>query len=157
MADQQLSGLIPKRDPEQNVYTHLSRSIYGRLCVLYHCPPSVFELRYMAHILGHYWYFREREEEKRANLDSTLHYMDYVIGDGQGNVDGRRGVWLGSKAGVEVLDEFRKEWDMSEPREGQSQEPSVRRTRARKQEGPRGEQQPVKPKKRSILNCLPYQ
>ena len=34
MADQLLRPLIPKRDPDQNIYTHLSRSIYGRLCVL---------------------------------------------------------------------------------------------------------------------------
>jgi telomere resolvase len=151
MADQLLSPLIPKRDPDQNIYTHLSRSIYGRLCVLYHCPPAVFDVHYMAHILGHYWYFREQDERKRANLDSTLHYMDYVIGDGRGNLDGRRGIWLGVKPGVEVLDAFRKEWqDMTEP--------SVERTsRSSKTKGPEGEQHPVAPKKRSILNCLPQQ
>lgn len=155
MADQHLSALIPKRDPEQNLYTHLSRSIYGRLCVLYHCPPTVFDIQYMAHILGHYWYFRERDEKKRANLDSTLHYMDYVIGDGHGNLDGRRGIWLATKPGVEVLDEFRKEWEeMKEP----TQKPSVRRTAgSRRGNESLGEQHPVKLKKRSILNCLPHQ
>jgi hypothetical protein len=161
MADQHLSALIPKRDPAQNLYTHLSRSIYGRLCVLYHCPPAVFDIQYMAHILGHYWYFRERDEKKRANLDSTLHYMDYVIGDGHGNLDGRRGIWLGTKAGVEVLDEFRKEWEKMEKMEEKTQQPSARRlSRSRKQKEPLGELgelHPVKPKKRSILNCLPYQ
>lgn len=151
MADQQLSPLIPKRDPDQNLYTHLSRSIYGRLCVLYHCPSNVFDLQYMAHILGHYWYFRERDEQKRANLDSTLHYMDYVIGDGRGNLDGRRGIWLGTKAGVEVLDAFRKEWE-------KMAKPSVKPTnRGGTKDALLGEQHPVKPKKRSILNCTPEQ
>lgn len=149
MADQHLRGLIPKKDEGQNLYTHLSRSIYGRLCVLYHCPPSVFDLHYMAHILGHYWYFREQDEKKRANLDSTLHYMDYVIGDGRGNLDGRRGIWLGTKPGVEVLDEFRKEW------EEMTQQPVGRTGRSGKTKESMGEQHPVAPKKRSILNCLP--
>jgi len=152
MADQHLSALIPKRDEGQNLYTHLSRSIYGRLCVLYHCPPAVFDIQYMAHILGHYWYFREQDEKKRANLDSTLHYMDYVIGDGHGNIDGRRGIWLGTKPGVEVLDAFRKEWErMTEP----PVQPRPGRSVKRKE--PTGEQHPVKPKKRSILNCTPDQ
>lgn len=151
MADQHLSALISKKDEGQNLYTHLSRSIYGRLCVLYHCPPAVFDLHYMAYILGHYWYFRERDEVKRANLDSTLHYMEYVIGDGHGNLDGRRGIWLGTKPGVEVLDAFRKEWE-------QMTEPPVGRTdHSGKKKEPMGEQHPVKPKKRSILNCLPQQ
>jgi hypothetical protein len=151
MADQHLSTLIPKKDEAQNLYTHLSRSIYGRLCVLYHCPPAVFDLAYMAHILGHYWYFREQDEKKRANLDSTLHYMDYVIGDGRGNLDGRRGIWLSTKSGVEVLDAFRKEWEaMTQPPVGQT-------SRSGKKQAPTGEQHPVTPKKRSILNCLSHQ
>ncbi|WP_422877890.1 protelomerase family protein [Ktedonosporobacter rubrisoli] len=151
MADQHLRDLIPKKDEGQNLYTHLSRSIYGRLCVLYHCPPAVFDLQYMAHILGHYWYFREQDEKKRANLDSTLHYMDYVIGDGHGNLDGRRGIWLGTKPGVEVLDAFRKEW------EEMTQPPVIRTGHSGKKKEPMGEQHPVRPKKRSILNCLPQQ
>ncbi len=150
-ADQYLSPLVPKRDPEQNLYTHVSRSIYGRLCVLYHCPPNVFDIQYMAHILGHYWYFREQDAQKRSNLDSTLHYMDYVIGDGQGNLDGRRGIWLGSKPGVEVLDAFRKEWEHMTPH------PVERTERSGKKKEPTGEQHPVEPKKRSIINCLPQQ
>jgi hypothetical protein len=150
MADHHLSTLVPKRDEEQNLYTHLSRSIYGRLCVLYHCPLVVFDIQYMAHILGHYWYFRENEE-KRANLDSTLHYMDYVIGDGNGNLDGRRGIWLGTKPGVEVIDEFRKEW------EDMTQKPALPPGRSRRKKMPSGEQHPVAVKKRSILNCTPEQ
>lgn len=152
MADRHLSIYIPKRDPEQNLYTHLSRSIYGRLCVLYHCPLVIFDLQYMAHILGHYWYFDEEDENKRANLDSTLHYMDYVIGDGNGNLDGRRGIWLGTKSGVEVLDEFRKEWE-----EMTQQPPLLRTGRSRKKKELSGEQHPVAPKSRSIINCTSEQ
>lgn len=149
MADRQLSAFVPKSDPEQNLYTHLSRSIYGRLCVLYHCPQPVPDIDYMAYILGHHWYFREKDEAKRANLDSTLHYMDYVVGDGQGQIDGRRGLWLGTKPGVEVLDEFRKEW------EAMSKQPLLQRGRAKK--GMLGEQHAVAAKRRSLLNCTPEQ
>src|SRR5215472_1415310 len=106
LADQQLGDLIPKRADEVNLYTHLSRCIYGRLCILYFCKSTTFDLSYMATILGHYWYFKEKDKKRRLNLQSTLHYFDYVIGDGHGNIDGRRGIWLG-EPGVVVLDAFR--------------------------------------------------
>jgi hypothetical protein len=153
MTDRQLGALIPKSDPDQNLYTHLSRSIYGRLCVLYHCPAPAFDLEYMAYILGHHWYFREKDAEKRANLDSTLHYMDYVIGDGRGQVDGRRGIWLGTKPGVQVVDEFEKEWEMVQQ---PSSESDALASEKYTKEGA-GKQQAVPTKKRSILNCTPEQ
>lgn len=155
MTDRHLEGLIPKSDPEQNLYTHLSRSIYGRLCVLYHCPAPAFDLEYMAYILGHHWYFREKDAQKRANLDSTLHYMDYVIGTGHGQVDGRRGIWLGTKPGVQVVDEFQKEWEMVQKPSSESGSKAPVSEKHTK-EGT-GKQQAVPTKKRSILNCTPEQ
>lgn len=142
LADQQLCDLIPKRSEKVNLYTHISRSIYGRLCVLYFCPPITFDLHYMATILGHYWYFDEKDEKRRQNLQSTLHYFDYVISDGHGNIDGRRGIWLG-EPGVVVLDAFR-------PQEVTDMKRSKQKTS--------GDEQPLStqaPKSHSIVRCTP--
>lgn len=141
LADQQLGDLITKRAEDDNLYTHISRSIYGRLCVLYFCLPTTFDLSYMATILGHYWYFDEKDEKRRLNLQSTLHYFDYVIGDGHGNIDGRRGIRLG-EPGVVVLDAFR-------PQEVTDMKRSKQKD---------GAEQPLAtqaPKKHSNVRCTP--
>jgi hypothetical protein len=48
---------------------------------------------------------RTESEEQRRNYLSTLHYDDYKIGDGHGNIDGRQGIRLG-EPGVKVLSVF---------------------------------------------------
>src|SRR5436309_4507499 len=113
LADQQLGDLIEKRSKDVNLYTHLSRCIYGRLCVLYFCAPKIFDLHYMATILEHFWYVDEKHEKRRHNLQRTLHYYDYVIGDGHGNSDGRRGIRL-CEPGVVVIDAMSSETAESE-------------------------------------------
>ena len=143
LADQQLGDLIEKRSKDVNLYTHLSRCIYGRLCVLYFCPPKIFDLHYMATILGHFWYFDEKDEKRRQNLQSTLHYYDYVIGDGHGNVDGRRGIRL-TEPGVVVIDAMR-----SETEETQMKKQSKKKV---------GDAQPLAtqaPKSHSLVRCTP--
>ena len=47
-----------------------------------------------------------KEEDVQRNYQSTLHYYDYVIGDGHGRVDRRQGIRLG-EPGVEILEIFR--------------------------------------------------
>ena len=60
----------------------------------------------MATILGHYRVKEATDEVQLRNLGSVHHYSDYKIADRHGNIDGRQGLWLGKKAGVEVLEEF---------------------------------------------------
>jgi hypothetical protein len=103
LANERLSGLIPLRSSKEFVTTHLNRCVYGRLCVYYFAPPHVPDLTYMATVYGHYW---SDGEEVQRNYQSTLHYYDYMIGDGQGNVDRRQGIRLG-EPDVLVLEKFR--------------------------------------------------
>ena len=59
----------------------------------------------MATIYGHYWVVNVAGKQQQ-NYASTLHYMDYAVGDGRGNIDGRQGIKL-SEPGVEVLEVFK--------------------------------------------------
>jgi len=140
LADQQLGSWVSKRNESVNIYTHLSRCIYGRLCVYYFCPPKTFDLHYMATILGHFWYFDEKDEKRRQNLQSTLHYYDYVIGDGHGNVDGRRGIRLG-EPGVVVIDALREQEETQMKKRSKSADERPLVTQA--------------PKSHSLVRCTP--
>jgi hypothetical protein len=106
LANERLSGLIPLRSSKEFVTTHLNRCVYGRLCVYYFGPVHVPDITYMATIYGHYWSDGEVVEDVQRNYQSTLHYYDYVIGDGHGQVDRRQGIRLG-EPGVEILEIFR--------------------------------------------------
>ncbi len=88
-----------------DLYTHLFRSVYGRIACHYYARPETSDLKYMATIYGHYWIVNA-EGKKQQNYASTEHYMDYVIGDGHGNIDGRQGIKL-SEPGVVVLEVFK--------------------------------------------------
>jgi hypothetical protein len=97
--------LIRIRANDVSVYTHACRAVYGRIATYYFAPPTVNALVYLATIQGHYWLLRADSEEQRRNYLSTLHYDDYKIGDGHGNLDGRQGIRLG-EPGVKVLGVF---------------------------------------------------
>jgi hypothetical protein len=97
--------LIRIRANDVSVYTHTCRAVYGRIATYYFAPPTVNALVYLATIQGHYWLLRSESEEQRRNYLSTLHYDDYKIGDGHGNIDGRQGIRLG-EPGVKVLSVF---------------------------------------------------
>jgi hypothetical protein len=138
LANERLSGVIPLRSSKEFVTTHLNRCIYGRLCVFYFAPSHVPDITYMATIYGHYWSDGEAEDVQR-NYQSTLHYYDYVIGDGHGQVDRRQGIRLG-EPGVEILEIFRPK------------EPSKEKPMAKK----RADDQPTMPTKgHSIVRCTP--
>jgi hypothetical protein len=64
-------------------------------------------LTYRATIEGHYWLDRAENPQMKLNYQSTLHYDDYKIGDGQGNVVNRKGIRLG-ELGVKVLTVFQE-------------------------------------------------
>jgi hypothetical protein len=139
LANERLSGLIPLRSSKEFVTTHLNRCIYGRLCVFYFGPAHVPDITYMATIYGHYWSDGEVVEEVQRNYQSTLHYYDYVIGDGQGQVDRRQGIRLG-EPGVQILEIFR-------PKEPIKEKPMAKK---------RVDTQPTMPTKgHSIVRCTP--
>lgn len=107
-ADRHFAHLVPSRTGrEDSLFTHLFRSCYGTLAVWLVAPPSINALVYKATIYGHYWVLQAKTEEQRQNYLSTLHYDDYRIGNGQGNIDGRQGIRLG-EPGVRVLKRFQK-------------------------------------------------
>ena len=97
---------VPVRTGHDDLYTHLFRTIYGRIAVLYYCPPKVRDLHYLSHVYGHYWVLSAETEEKRRHYLTTLHYSDYQIADATGNIDGRQGIRL-AEPGVMVLEVFR--------------------------------------------------
>jgi hypothetical protein len=105
-ADHHFRGLVPNRTGrESNLFVHLFRAIYGTLAIYYFCPDVVNALSYLATIQGHYWLERAENPQMKLNYQSTLHYDDYKIGDGHGNIVHRQGIRLG-EPGVKVLAVF---------------------------------------------------
>ncbi|BCL84740.1 hypothetical protein ccbrp13_72050 [Ktedonobacteria bacterium brp13] len=148
LANERLSGLIPLRSSKEFVTTHLNRCIYGRLCVYYFAPSHVPDITYMATIYGHYWSDGSgggegEEEDVQRNYQSTLHYYDYMIGDGHGHVDRRQGLRLG-EPGVEILEIFRPK------------EPSKEKPMPKKRADDQATGQATEPTKgHSIVRCTP--
>jgi Telomere resolvase ResT/TelK catalytic domain len=102
-AQRAFEPLVPAREGA-DLYTHLFRAVYGRIACHYYAKPETSDLTYMAVVYGHYWVVKSTGKQQQ-NYASTLHYMDYVIGDGAGNIDGRQGIKL-SEPGVVVLEVF---------------------------------------------------
>ena len=102
-AQRAYDSLVPGRSGG-DLYTHLFRSVYGRIATFYYAKPEISDLKYMSVIYGHYWLFKDGQLQ--PNYLSTLHYSDYLIGDGHGNIDGRQGIKLG-EPGVELLEVFK--------------------------------------------------
>ena len=100
--------LIPTRaGNHEELYTHLFRSIYARIAVLYYCPMNVTDIHFMATIQGHYRLLEITNETDRRNYaSSATHYYDYRIVGADGNLDGRQGIRL-SMPGVELLEVFK--------------------------------------------------
>ena len=105
VAERHFSDLVPHRDGRDQLFTHLFRAVYPRLAVYYFCPTTVADIAYVSTILGHYWSTKGDAAQQR-NYVSSLHYFDYKVGDGSGNIDGRQGIRLG-EPGVQVIEAFR--------------------------------------------------
>lgn len=87
------------------LYTHVLRAVYPRLCIHYFLPPRVNETAYANALLGH---VANRDGVLVPNLNSTLFYMSYKILADDGTVDGREGIKL-CEPGVEVLEQFKSD------------------------------------------------
>lgn len=106
VATRHFGTLVPTRvGHEEQLYTHLFRCIYGQIAKLYFAPDTTPYFDYLAEIYGHYWYKDEPDPQKKMNFSSTIHYMDYLIGAGPGQVDLRQGIKL-REPGVFVLKAF---------------------------------------------------
>jgi Telomere resolvase len=101
-ATRHFAGLIPQRSARENLHTHSFRAIYARIAVLWFCPVPVSDLSYVNAILGHW---NVGDERRQRQFAATEHYYDYVLGDGAGQIDGRRGIRL-SEPDVQVLEVF---------------------------------------------------
>lgn len=104
-ANRWFRDLIPVRAGHDDLYTHLFRTIYGRIALHWYCPPRVNELQYLATIQGHYWVLNAESPEAQRHYVTSLHYNDYRIASPDGNIDGRQGIKLG-EPGVSVLAAF---------------------------------------------------
>jgi hypothetical protein len=116
LAQQQFADLIPPVGDDSDLYTRLCRSVYGRIATHYYAPVAVSDIKYMNTIYGHYWIEKAKDEKTKHYYLTTMHYIDYLIGDGHGNIDGRQGIKL-SEPGVEILEVFRKAEKEGKPME----------------------------------------
>jgi len=103
--DEHFASLVPRREGEDNLYSHLFRAVYATIASYWYCPPTVPEMEYRAAIQGHYQILNEKNRVLRRSLEAGRHYFDYKISDGMGNIDGRLGIKLNVE-GVEILEQF---------------------------------------------------
>jgi len=107
--DRHFTDLVPRREGRDNLYTHLFRSIYATIATYWYCPPRVSETEFKAQIQGHFAVLDEQNPDLRRSLAANRHYSDYLIGDGKGNVDGRKGIKLGY-GGIKPIEVFAGSW-----------------------------------------------
>jgi hypothetical protein len=107
--DKYFANLIPLRSGRDNLYTHISRSIYSIIASFWYCPPQVNEVEFRAAIQGHYAILDEKNPEKRRSLVASRHYSDYEIADSViARYNGKRkGIKLGF-GGIQVIDAFKQ-------------------------------------------------
>jgi hypothetical protein len=107
-AYKQVWTLVPLRPGERNVYKSLAHGVYPQLAVWLYCPASVDPLVYMATIQQHCKFLEATSAEVRATLAQASLYGEYVVLDGEGAIDDRRGIHL-NEPEVEVLEVFQQE------------------------------------------------
>jgi Telomere resolvase len=119
-ANYYFQDLIPNAGDEEgqepDLYAHLFRSIFRTIAIWYFCPIRVDPDTFSATILGHTYYQQLKTKKERLNFASEHYYRRFAISDGQGNVDGRRGIRLPEG----LIDEFRKEYEMQLAQSGAS-------------------------------------
>jgi hypothetical protein len=100
-----LVPLRPSKKPEG--YKSLIRGVASRLFVHYYCPEHVDELLYLATVQQNRRMLEASSEKERLTFAITAGFLDYVLLDGSGGYDERKGIRLG-EPGVEVPSVFRE-------------------------------------------------
>jgi hypothetical protein len=109
---------VTKEKKDAGPTIHVLRAVYAHIAVLWYDPPPVDPINYMARIQGHRFLSdpqvpegasEEEVREVQLNYASHANYADYQILGADGQVDGRRGIKLGTP-GVTVLDHYAAIW-----------------------------------------------
>jgi hypothetical protein len=106
VAYQHFGDLVSLRPGEQDLYKSLTRGLYACLATHLYCPTWVDEWHYMATIQNTRWVLEATSEEERLTMAIAASFLDYVLLDGTGGYDQRKGIRLG-ETGVDVLEVFR--------------------------------------------------
>jgi len=117
--------VLPAQAERQQIAAKDLRAAYARIAVHWYCPPQKSDRLYAATILGHIQGVAS-EEEALERMDSEEHYADYLIGDGQGNQNGAKGIKLG-EPGVVVLKAFQDPPETEHPQTVESKTPKKKR------------------------------
>lgn len=107
--------LIPKRDHQAKLSTHLFRAVYATIAAYWFCPPYIPEYQFKAEIQGHF--ILTQEGKKLPSYRARAHYDDYAIATEDGNRDGRLGIKLGQLPGLQVLKVFQTEQGKAQGKE----------------------------------------
>jgi hypothetical protein len=109
VCDRTFAQLVPAREGQGNLYTHLFRAVYATIATFWYCPPSVNETEFKAAIQGHYSIRETQDDHLQRSLAASRHYSDYEISDQEvARYHGKRkGIKLGL-AGVEPIEQFRQ-------------------------------------------------
>lgn len=107
--DRAFARLVPTRDGEDNLYTHLFRAVYSTIATFWYCPPSVNETEFKAAIQGHYAIREEKNADLQRSLAASRHYSDYEISDREvSHYNGKRkGIKLGV-GGIQPIEQFKQ-------------------------------------------------
>jgi Telomere resolvase len=109
VCDRSFANLVPAREGQGNLYTHLFRAVYATIASFWYCPPSVNETEFKAAIQGHYSIREAQDDHLQRSLAASRHYSDYEISDQEvARYHGKRkGIKLGL-AGVAPIEQFRQ-------------------------------------------------
>lgn len=107
--DRHFAHLVPMREGQDNLYTHLFRSVYATIATFWYCPPRVNDTEFKAAIQGHYAVLDEENPQLRRSLAASRHYSDYEIADQVIAQYGgkRKGIKLGN-AGIQPIEQFNR-------------------------------------------------
>ena len=109
--DEHFLHLVPPREGEETLYTHLFRAIYPTIATFWYAPVQVNATEFKAAIQGHYAILDAKNPKLRRDLSASRHYSDYDIADSviaQHNGQ-RQGVKLGYE-GIQPIEVFEAAW-----------------------------------------------
>jgi len=113
VCDRAFAKLVPTREGEDYLYTHLFRAVYATIATFWYCPPSVNETEFKAAIQGHYAIREAKDEKLQRSLAASRHYSDYEISDREvSHYNGKRkGIKLGV-GGIEPIEQFQQAMEL---------------------------------------------